>query len=352
VLGLQDIDLCGPDLEYNVEQAARDALLWCNAIKGEPEDGNQMPWITRELNEHNEHTAPIAPRIVRPNVWTRQTKQKQETDDAAATADPMSLDAGASSTGSPIGGFVQPTKKVRTGEQLPAAATADEDVTMGQPPVAVKEESIEDHLFSIIMEKQKLQLEALAIQEPIAVENSPAASDDEGEETAPVNAELADLNERIEEVETNCRSEADNILRNVLDLRRKNPRDVGMAPAPTVIVPWKALVDPDHCARSWIARIRQMGTHHVARHRANVKIYVTDAAALTLNTIAALDALNAQMLSGWAMRLSQLMCKSHTDRLDEYPKPIPNLETMDLVLISDSTCVFKTGKKKPSHRGI
>jgi hypothetical protein len=55
-------------------------------------------------------------------------------DEAAATADPLSQEAAASSTGSPMEGITQPAKKIRTVVQLPAAATAADDVTMAGHP--------------------------------------------------------------------------------------------------------------------------------------------------------------------------------------------------------------------------
>jgi hypothetical protein len=314
VLGLQDIDLCGPDLEYNLNEGAKSALQWVDAIRCELEDGGKSPWNRRTLAERNEHTAPIAPKLVSPASWRRNTKQKQisrtapdapedeakgamETEEAAATADPMSPGAGASSAGSPIGGFARPTEKMK-GVQLPAAASADDDDAMDRSPVVVKLESVEDQLFSIRMREHELELQRVAKQEPIAVENNPVASDEEGDETAPVNSELADRNENIEEDKLNCRSEADAILRTALDVRKKSFRNVGVAPELKVMRPWEPLGNLDHCARSWIARVEQMGTSHVARRHSHLKIKITDDAALTLNTLAALDVLNAQTPSG------------------------------------------------------
>jgi hypothetical protein len=266
VLGLHDVDLCGPGQEYNVLEAARGVMVWCDTIKCEVEDGNKLTWITNTLEEHNERTSPITPLMITKPKWPRNVKQKQtspdsmETDEAAASADPIS-------TGSPICGAEQSTKRVRTGGQFSAAATADADVAVEQSLIAIK---TEDKIFSIKMERQG----------PMHVENSPVASEDEGEETAPVDTRSSEQNARIEEDKTNCRCEADGILRSALNVRRKSLRDVGMAPAPEIMRPWKPLLNPDHCARAWKIRIRQMAAHHIARHHAGMKIELDDDAAL------------------------------------------------------------------------
>jgi hypothetical protein len=217
-LGLQDVDLCGPDLEYNVSEGAKSAMQWIRTIRNEPEDGEPpAPWITQTMTERNERTAPIAPELVPPeSQWRRNMRQQQayitapdaaeaesqsamETEETAAPADPLSLDAGASSTGSPIGGLIQPTEKIRTGVQLTATATADDDVTMNLPPAAVELETVEEQLFSNKMREHALELQRVTKQNSIAIENSSVASDDEGDETVPVNTELADKLEKIEE---------------------------------------------------------------------------------------------------------------------------------------------------------
>jgi hypothetical protein len=66
------------------------------------------------------------------------------------------------------------------------------------------------------------------------------------------------------------------MLRNALSVRKKGLRNVGMAPEPKLMRPWEPLGNPDHCAQSWQARVEQMGISHVARHRSDIKITITD----------------------------------------------------------------------------
>jgi hypothetical protein len=195
---------------------------------------------------------------------------------------------------------------------------------------------------------RKVQHAALLVaantQRPVVVQNVIRAdADDEGEDEA-MPALTADFDEQdqFDEKKRNSRLEAEKILQGAITHQMRSAEDVGKAPMPATVVARAWNDAPDHCCRSWRIGIEQLALRRFARHQPDWVQHATDDPANSIDVMVQLDMDNTYTLAGWSFDLQQLMCVSQTNGMKVYPKPIPSVELVDLVGVSDSTWIMKS----------